>query len=45
MITSAICGLIPVLASGSQYLEKGLGYVGITVALILIWMLLRYVPR
>ena len=45
MIISALCGLTPVLASGSQYLEKGLGYIGITVALILIWMLLRYVPR
>ena len=36
---------IPIVANNSQFLEKGLGYAGITVMIIVIWMLLRYEPK
>lgn len=44
-VDSALYSFSPSLDFGTPYLGKGLGYIGIAVALILIWLLVRYKVR
>jgi hypothetical protein len=45
IVNGALCGFGPPLDFGTPYLGKGLGYIGIAVALVLVYSLIRYKVR
>lgn len=45
IVNSTLYGFGPPLDFGTPYLGKGLGYIGIAVALVLVYSLIRYKVR